>query len=90
MDRAAGAALLAILADTDDTNLISRGSREGQLAQRKQIGELLADDPYPDEETLARLDREFTASHLSPGGSADLLALALYLHFVKGGNGLLL
>ena len=32
---------------------------------------------------IARLDRQFVAENLSPGGSADLLALTLLLHFMR-------
>lgn len=82
-DRACGAALLALLTAADDTNLIARGGRETQLCLQGQIEALLNQTPYPEEETLAELDRQFIRRRLSPGGSADLLALSLFLHFLK-------
>ena len=83
MDRAGAAALLAILAHTDDTNLIARSDRETQQAVARDIAQLLAEDPYPQEETLENLDRAFIRRNLSPGGSADLLALTWLLHFLS-------
>lgn len=40
-------------------------------------------DALPDEATLRALDDRFIAANLSPGGSADLLALCYLLHFFK-------
>ena len=83
-DRAGAAALLAMLADTDDTNLIARSDRETQLRVRREVAALLEEEPYPEEEILRALDRDFTRQRLSPGGSADLLALCWFTHFVQG------
>ena len=74
-DRAGGGALLAILANSTDTNIIARSSRERQLALTEELKALLAQTPYPDKDALAALDDRFIAENLSPGGSADLLAL---------------
>jgi len=38
---------------------------------------------FPDWEGVNQLDRALIARHLSPGGSADLLALCYLLHFLK-------
>ena len=83
INRAGCGALLAILAHSTDTNIIARSSRERQLALTAELQALLAADPYPDEAALAVLDDRFIAEHLSPGGSADLLALTYLLHFFK-------
>jgi triphosphoribosyl-dephospho-CoA synthetase len=82
-DEAGAAALLAILSCTTDTNMISRGGIETEKEKRSQLSALLNDTPYPDRKTLLALDREYTAENLSPGGSADLLALCWLLHFLK-------
>lgn len=82
-DRAGGGALLAILANSTDTNIIARSSRERQLVLTEELKALLAENPYPDKETLAALDDRFIAENLSPGGSADLLALTYLLYFFK-------
>ena len=81
-DRAGGGALLAILANSTDTNIIARSSRERQLALTEELKALLAQTTYPDKDALAALDDRFIAENLSPGGSADLLALTWLLHFV--------
>ena len=83
IDRAGVGALLAILAHTDDTNLITRSDRETQQTTAKNVAALLEEAPYPQWETLMKLDRQFTESNLSPGGSADLLALTLFIHFLS-------
>ena len=71
-----------LLTAADDTNLIHRSDRQTQLEIQGQIAALLQNDPYPSREVLQRLDREFIEKNLSPGGSADLLALTYFLHFV--------
>lgn len=86
MDRAGAAALLAILANTDDTNLIARSDRATQQATAKAVAALLEENAYPQEKTLAELDRQFIERNLSPGGSADLLALTLFIHFLSQMN----
>ena len=82
-DEAGAAALLAILSCTTDTNMISRGGIHNEKEKRRQLSVLLEQNRYPDRETLTALDREYTAENLSPGGSADLLALCWLLHFLK-------
>ena len=81
-DRAGSGALLAILANSTDTNIIARSSRERQLALVEELKALLAETPYPDKAALEALDDRFIAENLSPGGSADLLALTWLLHFI--------
>lgn len=77
------AALLAILAAADDTNLIARSNRETQLRIKEEIRQLLEKEPFPSMETLKKLDETFISANLSPGGSADLLAATYFLHFLK-------
>jgi len=76
------AALLAIMAHTTDTNLISRGGREVQQEICGEIRQLLRENPYPEEAVLNELDARFIRENLSPGGSADLLAATYFLHFI--------
>ena len=83
LNRAGCGALLAILAHSTDTNIIARSSRKRQLELVDELTALLAGTPYPDEAALAALDDRFIAEHLSPGGSADLLALTYLLYFFK-------
>ena len=83
INRAGAGALLAILAHSTDTNIIARSSLERQQALVEELNALLTETPYPDEAALSALDERFIAEHLSPGGSADLLALTYLLHFFK-------
>lgn len=76
-------ALLHLLAAADDTNLIHRSDRQTQLQIRSQISQLLMQDPFPSTAVIEQLDREFTQKNLSPGGSADLLALTYFLYFLR-------
>ena len=66
-----------------DTNLIARSDLETQQKTVAQIKELLAKSPYPDHQTLEQLDQEFIEKNLSPGGSADLLAICYLLYFLE-------
>ena len=79
---AGAVALLHLLAATDDTNLISRSNRQTQLAVKDQIAQLLAENPFPTTDVIEGLDREFIGKNFSAGGSADLLALTIFLHFI--------
>lgn len=76
------AALLAIMASSVDTNLIARSNLETQQAVVVQVKALLEKNPYPDRSTLEELDRMFIQKNLSPGGSADLLAICYLLYFL--------
>ena len=82
-DEAGAAALLALLAHTPDTNMITRGGYARAEEARAELRTLLETDPCPARETLEALDRAYIAENLSPGGSADLLALCWLLHFLK-------
>lgn len=83
INEAGCAALLAILADTVDTNMIHRGGYALAKQTAAEIGALLEKEPFPTKETLEKLDAEFIQDNLSPGGTADLLALVYLLHFLK-------
>ena len=75
-------ALLHLIAATDDTNLIHRSNRETQLQVRQEIAALLAETPFPSLEAIDQLDADFIQQNLSPGGSADLLAVTYFLQFL--------
>ena len=77
------AALLAMLADTVDTNMIHRGGYALAKKTAETIAELLKKEPFPAQETLEALDEAFIRDNLSPGGTADLLAMTYFLHFLK-------
>ena len=83
INEAGCAALIAMLSQTVDTNMIHRGG----YALAKEISEalktLLETEPFPSKETLEKLDARFIRENLSPGGTADLLAMVYMLHFLK-------
>lgn len=82
-DEAGAAALLTLLAHTVDTNMIARGGIDKYRQKNRQLWRLLDESPYPERCALEALDREYIKENLSPGGSADLLALCWLLHFLK-------
>lgn len=84
LNDAACCALLAILAGTVDTNMIHRGGIIRQEEIARELRALLEKEPFPSRETLEDMDDRFIRENLSPGGSADLLAMTLMLHFLKG------
>lgn len=85
LNHAGAATLLHLLCAADDTNLIHRSDRQTQLALQQRLQDLLQSNPFPSIDTIAQLDREFIEKNLSPGGSADLLALCFFLLFLCEG-----
>ncbi len=81
--RAGSLALLHLLANVDDSNMIKRSSREVQLQVKEEIRSLLAKDPEPTESVIRALDRSFIEKNLSAGGCADLLALTYWLYLLS-------
>ncbi|MFP1742646.1 triphosphoribosyl-dephospho-CoA synthase CitG [Lonsdalea quercina] len=70
--------LVVLMAHNPDTNVVSRGGMAGLAFVQRYAADLLAQGV-----TLSRLqamDRALTERHLSPGGTADLLALTWLLH----------
>lgn len=83
INEAGCAALLAMLANTVDTNMIHRGSYELAKETAEEISALLEKEPFPSKETIETLNEEFVQKNLSPGGTADLLTMVYMLHFLK-------
>lgn len=79
---AACAALLYLIRDTQDTNLITRSDPDRWKSTVAGITALLETTPLPTGDQLRALDREFIRENLSPGGSADLLAASLFLLYL--------
>ncbi len=73
-------ALLALMAQVQDSNIIRRAGMEGQRLVMKQTHELL-DNGYTADD-LRAMNERFVECHISPGGSADLLAVTYFLHFL--------
>lgn len=83
INEAGCAALLELIVHTADTNMIHRGGYEGMLRARLEVKSALERDGFYRRQTLEELDAYFIENNLSPGGSADLLALTLLLFFLK-------
>lgn len=83
LERAGGGTLLALLSSAIDTNMIKRSSKEREAEVRSSLASFLQDTPYPDEAALLSMDEDFRKENLSPGGSADLLAITYFLHFLE-------
>ena len=74
-------ALLALMARVDDSNILRRGGME-RLREVQARARALGEGEFGDAE-LRALDAQFIAEGLSPGGSADLLAVACFLYFLE-------
>ena len=78
IDRAGVRALLCLMAEVEDTNVLWRAGEEG-LAFIQSGARALLEEDLP-MEALRRFDGELTRRGISPGGCADLLAIAFFLH----------
>jgi holo-ACP synthase/triphosphoribosyl-dephospho-CoA synthase len=78
------AAFLSLLARTEDTNCVHRaGLDELRRIQKEASSFLASNPPLPLIIDKAReLDAHCIARHISPGGSADLLAVTFFLVFL--------
>ncbi len=72
-------ALLSLISAVRDTNVLHRAGEEGLGWLQSRATELLADFSL---EKLRRLDRDCIEKNISPGGCADLLAIAFFLEGV--------
>ena len=72
--------LLWLMAHTEDTNLYHRGGAEGAAFVKEQAAAILAAPPEQRVALTQALDDALIDCRLSPGGSADMLALALLLN----------
>lgn len=72
-------ALLALISQVQDSNIIRRAGMNGQRLAAQQAEEWLQNGF--DKDALRAMNDRFVAENLSPGGSADLLAAAYFLHF---------
>lgn len=69
--------LLRIMAELDDTNIVHRSSVDTMIQVKMQARQLLHDFSEPG---LEAMNRSFIMRNLSPGGSADILSMVVFLH----------
>ena len=74
-------ALLELISRVKDSNIIRRAGMDGQEWASAQAEKLLRNGYTTDD--LRRLNDRFVKRNISPGGSADLLALSYFLYFRK-------
>ena len=81
-ERALQETLLHLMAHNPDTNIVSRGGLGGLDRVQREARRLL-EHPFPTDDLrtaqLAAFDEALIACNLSPGGSADLLAVSWFL-----------
>jgi len=74
-------ALLALMANVYDSNIIRRAGMDVQKRVMSQAKSML--EGGFDTDDLRRMNDAFVEKNISPGGSADLLAVAYFLYEIK-------
>lgn len=84
LNDSAAMALLTLISEVDDTNMVHRGG-PGLAKKRKEQAKILLSAVTKEnfKETLYTLDHQYMTENLSPGGCADLLAVSLMFHFLS-------
>ena len=75
--------LLRIITELDDSNILHRRGAVGLELARSAAGRLLEDFS---EAGLASLNKDFIRENISPGGSADMLALTMFTNNILTTN----
>ncbi len=81
--------LLNLVAYTEDSNILGRHNMEIlKYAQNESIKTLKLGGYFTDEgkKYIESMDKDFIDRNISPGGSADLLAVSLMMHILKNGD----
>ena len=71
--------LLLIMSQLDDTNVIHRVGYDRAQQVKREARELL--DNFSTQ-ALEQMNRDYIALNISPGGSADMVALTLFIHSI--------
>ncbi len=86
LDLAALQTFFALMSVLNDTNILHRAGREGLDYVHQQAREFLSDGGVFASGSIdraAELHRAFSQRRISPGGAADLLSCAIFLHDVR-------
>ncbi|MBN1233230.1 MAG: triphosphoribosyl-dephospho-CoA synthase [Candidatus Coatesbacteria bacterium] len=84
-NEASSRTLVYLISITKDTNLWNRGKEEGLRFARRvssRLGHSVNGNRNPGKTALTRMCKSFIDKNLSPGGSADLLALTIFLYLL--------
>ncbi|MBV9656523.1 MAG: triphosphoribosyl-dephospho-CoA synthase MdcB [Verrucomicrobia bacterium] len=79
-------ACFALIAELADTNLLHRGGAAGLRFAQRSARDFLAHGGVGQRDwqmQAEKIHRQFVARWLSPGGSADLLAMTLFVHALE-------
>lgn len=71
--------LLHIMTTLDDTNILHRRGEEGLARAKSEAARLLEDFS---ESGLSSLNKDFIRENISPGGSADMLSLTIFIESI--------
>ena len=71
--------LLHIMSELDDTNVIHRVGYDKAQQVKQDARELLDNFSVSG---LEQMNRDFIALNISPGGSADMMALTIFIHSI--------
>jgi triphosphoribosyl-dephospho-CoA synthase CitG len=78
--------LLHLMANAQDTNIIARSDLETQKEVQREARDLLSRtgrSPRALLQEIRGLDKSFIGRNISPGGSADLLAVTYFIYFLE-------
>jgi len=75
--------LLVIMSINDDTNILSRGGIDDLYEVKKDAKRILELPSKQIKTELSKLNDRYVSKNISPGGSADLLALTIFLAFYE-------
>ncbi|MFZ7102466.1 MAG: triphosphoribosyl-dephospho-CoA synthase CitG [Peptococcaceae bacterium] len=79
-------ALLFLMKNAQDTNVLARGGKKGQEIVRQQAEQAILSGGMHTEQgrkKISEMDQLFVEKNLSPGGCADLLAVTVMLHLLR-------
>lgn len=81
--------LIHLMARTEDSNVLGRHGMEALTYVQRESQKALGLGGYLSEEGrghIEAMDKAFIAKNISPGGSADLLAVSMMIYMLKNGD----